>query len=180
MAVRLRNNGPEEASLVVTRGPNAIGCFTILNALRPIPAANGGTSTIFVQFAPSTDGTRTEIINLKSPSHGKEFFIRLQVGNDGVRLLVNTTIYSICAYAQGEGVKCALEMDPAHGKLDFGNVLEGRSMVQSFKLKNVSPFTLRFDLRQVTEVHENLSHMLPFQVHKDTHIFIVLFFSNSE
>lgn len=63
----------------------------------------------------------------------------------------------------------ALQLSPPDGRLDFGHVLEGRSLTQTLTLKNTSPFALRFELRPVSQPHENFNHLQPFQVRTTPH-----------
>jgi hypothetical protein len=48
VALRVRNHGPKSASLEVVRGLNGVGCYSVLNALRPVPAY-GGLRTLLLQ-----------------------------------------------------------------------------------------------------------------------------------
>lgn len=53
--MRVRNQSCVQADLEVVRGLNACGNFSVVNAVRPVPA-EGGIRTLLVQFLPVTHG----------------------------------------------------------------------------------------------------------------------------
>jgi hypothetical protein len=131
-----------------------------------------------------TQGVRTEVLMLRSPSLGKELYLKLQVMS--MHTPPETTsplspvpdcfnhihtawtsympMHPLACHAQGEGVNTALTLEPASGEVDFGHVVEGRTATQTITLKNGSPFALRYQIRALTRPHENFSHAPPFMV----------------
>lgn len=104
----------------------------------------------------------------RSPNLGKDLYIKLQVRigyhSRPTRRLGIASYMSWCWSMQGEGVNTALQLTPEDGRLDMGNVLEGRSVTQTLTMRNTSPFSLRFEIRSVAPPHENFTHQLPIQV----------------
>jgi hypothetical protein len=112
-------------------------------------------------------GSAGKVLMLRSPSHGKSLNIKLQVKRRTyveVRQYLMNIYFTTVAWRQGEGMTAALIMEPASGEVDFGNLVEGKTLVKTVTLKNVSPFALHYQLRLVKGARENYSHLSPFQV----------------
>merc|ERR1719247_3732287 len=106
-------------------GLNAVGPYSILNALRDIGPED--SETILVQFAPDAQGVRQEIMTLHSAAIGRTLRVALR----------------------GEGVSPVLTIDPPDGVVDLGHCLEGDESSAVVTLHNDSVFPLTYTLLPV-------------------------------
>ena len=122
-------------------GLNAVGPFSVRNALRPLPPKSP-PHVCLVQFAPFDRGVRSEVLELFCEQLGRTLRVQLR----------------------GEGVSPTLELDPEDGKLDLGHVAAGRSSMKELRITNTSVFPLTYSLKpqKEPEPRENRDGSTPF------------------
>lgn len=63
---------------------------------------------------------------------------------------------------KGRGVKPKVEIEPAEGLLNFGNIIVGETYEKTFKIMNVSSFEVKFVLESQVFGIENRKKSVPF------------------
>lgn len=129
--VKLRNLTDEIAKLTAT-GLNAVGPFTILNAIREVP--RGEWIQVVIECLPKIPGLVTEAIEFKQPDGGH--VIRLPLRVQGVNPTVELS---------------GLEENAVVGKLlDFGNVVIADTAAKKFTITNTSAFPVPISIQRST------------------------------
>ena len=54
---------------------------------------------------------------------------------------------TVSVYMKGSGVRPEVNIEPEDGLLSFGNVLVGETVEKTFKIKNISSFAVKFNLK---------------------------------
>jgi hypothetical protein len=54
---------------------------------------------------------------------------------------------TVSVYMKGCGVRPEVNIEPEEGLLYFGNVLAGETAEKTFKIKNISSFAVKFNLK---------------------------------
>merc|ERR1711988_1687096 len=137
--LRIRNHSSTRAPFSAT-GLNAVGAFSIVNALRPIKPQD--SETILMQFAPDSQGVRQEILTLHSAELGRTLYIALR----------------------GEGVSPVLTINPPDGMIDLGHCLEGDESSATVMLRNDSVFPLTYTLIPEDEPVSSFIGQQPFTI----------------
>jgi hypothetical protein len=129
--VKLRNLTDELARITAT-GLNAVGPFTILNAIREVP--RGEWIQVVIECFPRVPGLITEAIEFKQNEGGH--VIRLPLRVQGVNPTVELS---------------GLEENPIVGKLlDLGNVVIADSATKKFTITNTSAFPVPISIQRST------------------------------
>jgi hypothetical protein len=129
--VKLRNLTDEVAKITAT-GLNAVGPFTILNAVREVP--RGEWIQVVIECLPKIPGLVTEAIEFKQNEGGH--VIRLPLRVQGVNPTVELS---------------GLEENPIVGKLlDFGNVVIADAATKKFTITNTSAFPVPISIQRST------------------------------
>jgi NAD(P)H-hydrate repair Nnr-like enzyme with NAD(P)H-hydrate epimerase domain len=127
VVLRVSNLSDKEIPLSM-RGLNPVGCYSIINALRSIPAK--GYRTLQIRFNPSSQLHYIETLTLFSV-----------YGQAKVKLI-------------GHGVSPKLSVDPEDGMMDMGHIVTGESIEKTFTLTNCSVFPLDFHIKPVARSNE--------------------------
>jgi hypothetical protein len=110
------------------RGLNPVGSYSIINALRPIPAR--GYRQLQIQFNPTSQLHYLETLTLFSV-----------YGKAKVRLV-------------GHGVSPKLSVEPEDGIMDMGHAVTGETVTKTFMLTNCSVFPLDFHIKPVPRTND--------------------------
>lgn len=131
--------------LRMKQGPNVQGPFSIVNALRPLDGASHGgglddnsSMTVFVRFKPEDQLVYCERITFET-----------SVGQASIVLV-------------GQGVSPTLELTPADGMMDMGQVLAGDSSTKTFSLLNTSVFPVKYEIILKGKMPENYNSLASF------------------
>lgn len=115
--ILIKNTGINEENMKL-ESLTPFGGFCVLNALRTI--APGETRSVVVQFEPLAQQIYEE------------------------RIVMNSEHTTVSVFMKGCGVRPEVNIEPAEGLLSFGNIVVGETYEKSFKIKNVSSFTVKF------------------------------------
>ena len=63
---------------------------------------------------------------------------------------------------KGTGVKPEVHINPADGMIAFGNIIAGESIEKTFTIKNVSSFSVNFNIMSLVSGVENQQKQVPF------------------
>lgn len=134
--VVIRNNTDEYISLQ-SNPVNAVGPFSVVNAIRGIPA--GGYRTLTIECNPKRPGLTIEILEIFSSQGGHR--IRLTLKTQGVEPIVELS-----------GLEPALDpsWSPMGGILNFGNVVTGDVCIKKFAILNKSAFPVHATITRST------------------------------
>jgi len=135
VVLRVRNQSKEEVPLNM-QGLNPTGAYSIINALRPIPA--GSYRDLQIKFAPNANLHFCETLVIFSTS-----------GKASVALV-------------GQGVSPTLSIEPESGVLDLGHALAGEKLTKEFVLTNSSVFPLDYHIKPKTKSHTCFTNIEPF------------------
>ena len=126
--------------LRMKQGPNVQGPFSIVNALRPLSERGGGgdSMTVFVRFKPENQLVYCERITFET-----------SVGVASIVLV-------------GQGVSPTLELTPADGTMNMGQVLAGDSSTKTFSLQNTSVFPVKYEIILQGKMPENYNSFASF------------------
>lgn len=69
---------------------------------------------------------------------------------------------TVSVYMKGCGVRPEVNIEPEEGLLNFGNVLAGETVEKSFKIKNISSFAVKFNLKTESQGVTNKKKEVPF------------------
>ncbi len=69
---------------------------------------------------------------------------------------------TVSVYMKGCGVRPEVNIEPEEGLLQFGNVLVGETVEKTFKIKNVSSFAVKFNLKTECAGVTNKKKEVPF------------------
>ena len=69
---------------------------------------------------------------------------------------------TVSAYMKGCGVRPEVNIEPEEGLLSFGNVLAGETFEKTFKIKNISSFAVKFNLKTESQGVTNKKKEVPF------------------
>lgn len=117
--ILIKNTGIKEEQMKL-ESLTPFGGFCVLNALRTI--APGETRSVVVQFEPLAQQIYEE------------------------RIVMNSQHTTVSVFMKGCGVRPEVNIEPEEGLLNFGNILVGETYEKSFKIKNISSFTVKFQL----------------------------------
>ena len=112
------------------------GGFSVLNAMRSIKP--GQTKSIVVQFEPAEQQIYEE------------------------RLIIYSATTMVSVLLKGIGVRPEVNIQPEDGLLSFTNVLVGETGEKIFAIKNISSFSVTFNLVSLVSGVENISKEKPF------------------
>ena len=112
------------------------GSFSVLNAMRTIKP--GETKPIVVQFEP----------------------LAQQIYEERVVMFSDHTMVSV--NLKGTGVKPEVHINPVDGMIAFGNIIAGESIEKTFTIKNVSSFSVNFNIMSLVSGVENKQKQVPF------------------
>lgn len=137
--LRVKNRHATATAHLAAEGLSALSAFSVVNALRPVPPEQLHRP-ILLQFAPTTQGMRQEVLRLVSPNLGRE-----------VRLIL-----------RGEGVSPVLTIDPPDGVVDLGHALAQDASTATVTFHNASVFPLRYTLEPLDEAAANFNNQAVF------------------
>jgi hypothetical protein len=136
MEILVKNVGYMEESLRM-EPLTPFGGFSVLNALRTLKP--GETKPIVVQFEPFS----------------KQMF------EERLMIYSNNTVVSVLL--KGIGVMPEVEVNGVPDNLlSFGNVMQNEFIEKGFTIKNISSFSVTFNLASQVQGVDNKSHMAPF------------------
>ncbi len=69
---------------------------------------------------------------------------------------------TVSVYMKGCGVRPEVNIEPEEGLLYFGNVLAGETAEKTFKIKNISSFAVKFNLKTESQGVSNKKKEVPF------------------
>lgn len=154
LVLRVRNLGSVEAPLTA-EGLNSTGPFCIVNALRSIPP--NSVLTLSLQFAPQSQGVRSETLVLKCPAVGKSLTITLK--GEGVSPVLTVSPPGKIMKTK-IGTKASVTMIDKWETSTAGckHLLAGDTGSAVVTLHNSSVFPLKFVLEPLERAHENFNH----------------------
>ena len=126
--ILVKNVGQMEESLRL-QALSPFGSFSVLNAMRTIKP--GETKPIVVQFEP----------------------LAQQIYEERVVMFSDHTMVSV--NLKGTGVKPEVHINPVDGMIAFGNIIAGESIEKTFTIKNVSSFSVNFNIMSLVSGVEN-------------------------
>lgn len=133
--ILIKNIGNKDESLKL-QSLSPYGGFSVLNAMRTI--SPGETRGVIIQFEP----------------------LAQQIYEERVIMLSEHTTVSV--YMKGCGVRPEVNIEPEEGLLYFGNVLAGETAEKTFKIKNISSFAVKFNLKTEGQGVANKKKEVPF------------------
>ena len=135
----ITNLGKTQAVLHMDLLP-LLGGFTVLNALKSIPP--GKTRNVVVQFEPynQQEFQKTE---------SKKLFNEQTTASEEYKqtMTVKSGQSSVSIKLKGTSVKPEVTINPEDGLLNLGAILPGEKMERTFDIKNVSNFSLDYNLQ---------------------------------
>lgn len=160
LPLRIRNLGSSPAPLIPT-GLNSTGPFCIVNALLPILA--NSFHTISLQFAPLSQGVRSETLTLSCPSLGKTLTVVLK--GEGVSPVLEVTPEGVSGLTSQNAVASITTLSTwtTTGQ-PCKHVAAGDTAKTTLSLKNASVFPLRYNVDDILPSTSNYSRKLPFTV----------------
>jgi len=69
---------------------------------------------------------------------------------------------TVSVYMKGSGVRPEVNIEPEDGLISFGNVLVGETLEKTLKIKNVSSFAVKFNLKTECNGIMNKKREVPF------------------
>ena len=134
----ITNLGNTQADLMMDLLP-LLGGFNVLNALKSIPP--GKTRNIVLQFEPynQQEFKRNDTRKLFNDQTTHEDYRQT--------LTIHSGQSSISVKLKGSSVKPEVTINPADGLLNMGCTLSGEKQEKNFEVKNVSNFSLDFNLK---------------------------------
>jgi hypothetical protein len=134
----ITNLGKTQADLRMDLLP-LLGGFHVLNALKSIPP--GKTRNVVIQFEPYNQQEFKR-------SDTRKLFNDLTTHEDYKQTLtIHSGQSSISVKLFGSSVKPEVTINPADGLLNMGAALPNEKLEKSFEIKNVSNFSLEFNLK---------------------------------
>lgn len=112
------------------------GGFCVLNAMRTI--SPGDFKPVVIQFEP----------------------LAQQIYEERVVLFSDYTTVSVMV--KGIGVRPEVNIEPEEGLIQFGNVFVNETVEKAFKIKNVSSFPVKFNLKSQVHGCTNKKKTVPF------------------
>jgi len=141
----LRNNTPADPQELRMEPLPENACFTVLNATRCV---RGKPFQLAVEFQPQYAQIYSTVLKLTTQK------TRVQV------------------VLKGKGVRPVLAIDPPTGLMHLGAVCYSKDAAdyvsQDLKIKNTSPFSLRYSLESLVKSESNHAGIPPFTLHPAT------------
>ncbi|XP_071945764.1 cilia- and flagella-associated protein 74-like isoform X2 [Antedon mediterranea] len=132
------------------------GPFQLLNAIRSLPP--NATHTLLIAFSPKIAKVFVEVLNIKC---------------------VTSTL---CVSLNGQGMQPLVSTSLEDDLLNFGYVIVGENLTESFKMENKSTLSVDYCIRLLSnlshEFHDNMKQQLPYFVDGDNSIGKVMGSSN--